>query len=316
MSESEHDLLDFLLTESRRPVTWLALFNSESHPEASVETLNRVEPLIRRGGIPQVTCKPLIFQLNLRNPFLFSAMSCWNRVFNQPAETQKQIYRDPEFRNAFRATLKKAAGSVNIMTRGHRFEIQQISNPALKHLEGKTLADVAQERGTDAVDALLDLALEDDLNVNFVLPLMNADESKIPQLICDPRTMIGLSDGGAHVDQLCDAGYCTYLIGTWARDKSAMTLEYAVKRLTSEPADFFNLRGRGRIAVGNPADLAIFDYSAIGSPQRGEIRNDLPGGGRRLVVPATGVQHTVVNGTVVYEDGKYTGTTPGAVLRS
>ena len=95
-----------------------------------------------------------------------------------------------------------------------------------------------------------------------------------------------------------------------------MTLEYAVKRLTSEPADFFNLRGRGRIAVGNPADLAIFDYSAIGSPQRGEIRNDLPGGGRRLVVPATGVQHTVVNGTVVYEDGKYTGTTPGAVLRS
>jgi N-acyl-D-amino-acid deacylase len=296
-------------------VTWLALFNSEAHPDASVQTLDQTEPLIKRGGIPQVTCKPLIFQLNLRNPFLFAAMSCWSRVFNQPLETQKQIYRDPEFRNAFRATLAKA-GSFNIMARSHAIEVQEVANPALKHYEGKTLAEVARERGTDTVDTLLDLAIEDDLRVNFVLALLNADESRIPQLICDPRTMIGLSDGGAHVDQLCDAGYCTYLIGTWARDKAAMTLEYAVKRLTSEPADFFNLRGRGRIAVGNPADLAIFDFNTIGSPKRGEIRNDLPGGGRRLVVPAQGVQHTVVNGTVVYEDAKYTGATPGTVLRS
>jgi N-acyl-D-amino-acid deacylase len=316
LSDSEHELLDFLLTESQRPVTWLALFNSETHPEASIETLNRVEPLIRRGGVPQVTCKPLIFQLNMRNPFLFGAMSCFSRVFNQTPEAQKQIYGEPDFRSAFRATLKKAGGAVNIMTMGHRFEIQETGNPALKRFEGKTLADVARERGTDAVDTLLDLAIEDDLRITFVLPLMNADESKIPQLICDPRTMIGLSDGGAHVDQLCDAGYCTYLIGTWAREKGAMSLEYAVKRLTSEPADFFNLRGRGRIAVGNPADVAIFDYNTIGSPKRGEIRNDLPGGGRRLVVPAKGVLHTVVNGTVVYEDAQYSGAMPGAVLRS
>jgi N-acyl-D-aspartate/D-glutamate deacylase len=315
MSESEYDLLDFLLTESQRRVTWLALFNSEAHPDASVETLNRVEPLIKRGGIPQVTCRPLIFQLNMRNPFLFAAMSCWNRVFNQPPETQKQIYRDPEFRKAFRATLAKA-GSINILSRSNMIEVQEVGTPALKHYEGKTLAEVAQARGTDAVDALLDLAIEDDLQVNYVLPLLNADESRIPQLICDPRTMIGLSDGGAHVDMLCDAGYCTYLIGTWAREKGAMSLEYAVKRLTSEPADFFNIRGRGRLAVGNAADLAIFDFNTIGSPKRGEMRADLPGGGRRLVVPAHGVQHTVVNGAVVYEDGKYTGAKSGTVLRS
>jgi len=276
MAESELDLLDFLLTESQRKVTWLALFNSEAHPDASVETLNQVEPMIRRGGIPQVTCRPLIFQLNMRNPFLFAAMSCWNRVFNQPVEAQKQIYRDPEFLNAFRATVKKAGGSVNIMDKSHMIEVQEVGNPALKHYEGKMLAEVARERGTDAVDALLDLAIEDDLQVNYILPLLNADESRIPQLICDPRTMIGLSDGGAHVDMLCDAGYCTYLIGTWVREKGAMTLEYAVKRLTSEPADFFNLRGRGRIAVGNPADLAIFDYNTIGSPKRGEMRADPP----------------------------------------
>jgi N-acyl-D-amino-acid deacylase len=315
ISESEYELLDFLLTESQRPVTWLAIFNNDARPEAALETLNQVEPLIKRGGVPQVTCRPLIFQLNMRNPFLFAAMSSWNKVFNQTVEKQKEIYRDPEFRQAFRATLNKSP-AVNILAKSRVIEIQEVGNPALKHYEGKSLADVALERGTDAIDALLDVAIEDDLQVNFVLPLLNADESKIPQLICDPRTMIGLSDGGAHVDMLCDAGYCTYLIGTWARDKGAMTLEHAVKRITSEPADFFNLRGRGRLAVGNPADVAVFDYSTIGSPKRGEIRNDLPGGGRRLVVPARGVQHTVVNGTVVYEDAKYTGAKPGTVLRS
>jgi N-acyl-D-aspartate/D-glutamate deacylase len=315
ISDSEIDLLDFLLTESQRPVTWLAIFNNDERPEASIETLDKTEPLIKRGGIPQVTCRPLIFQLNMRNPFLFAAMSSWNKVFNQPVEAQKKIYRDPEFRQAFRAKLDKAS-SVNVLTKSHLIEVQEVANPALKHWEGKTLADVARERGVDAVDALLDLAIEDDLQVNYVLPLLNADESKIPQLICDPRTMIGLSDGGAHVDMLCDAGYCTYLLGTWVRDKGAMTLERAVKRLTSEPADFFNIRGRGRLAVGNPADLAIFDYNTVGSAKRGEIRNDLPGGGRRLVMPAHGVQHTVVNGAVVYEDGKYTGAKSGTVLRS
>jgi N-acyl-D-aspartate/D-glutamate deacylase len=315
ISESEYELLDFLLTESRRRVTWLAIFNNDTNPEASIETLDKAEPLIRRGGVPQVTCRPLIFQLNLKNPFLFAAMSCWGPVFNQPVETQKKIYADPEFRNAFRATVKKAS-SVNVMAKSHIIEVQEVGNPALKHYEGKSLAEVARERGTDAVDALLDLAIEDDLHVNFVLPLLNADESKIPQLICDPRTLLGLSDGGAHVDMLCDAGYCTYLLGTWVREKGALTLEHAVKRLTSEPADFFGLRGRGRIAVGNPADLAIFDYNTVGSAKRGEIRTDLPGGGRRLVVPARGVQHTVVNGALVYEDARYTGAKPGTVLRS
>jgi len=89
-----------------------------------------------------------------------------------------------------------------------------------------------------------------------------------------------------------------------------------VKRITSEPEDFFGLNGRGRKEAGNPADIAIFDADKVGSPRRGTMKDDLPGGGKRLVMPATGVVHTVVNGTMVYEDGRYTGATPGEVLRS
>jgi N-acyl-D-aspartate/D-glutamate deacylase len=163
---------------------------------------------------------------------------------------------------------------------------------------------------------VLDLAIEDDLNISLSQAVFNTNEARLAELINDPRPMLGLSDAGAHVNLLCDAGYCTYLLGHWVREKNAITLEYAVKRITSEPADFFGLRGRGRLAVGNAADIAVFDADTVGSARRGTMRDDLPGGGKRLVMPATGVVHTVVNGAMVYEDGSYTGATPGEVLRS
>jgi N-acyl-D-aspartate/D-glutamate deacylase len=129
--------------------------------------------------------------------------------------------------------------------------------------------------------------------------------------------MIGLSDGGAHVDMLCDAGYCTELLGTAVREKQLMSLEHAVKRLTSEPAAFFGIRDRGRLAVGAAADIAIFDFNTVGSSaEHPESRRDLPGGGRRLVVPAHGVNYTIVNGEILYENQRHTGALPGQVLRS
>jgi len=138
----------------------------------------------------------------------------------------------------------------------------------------------------------------------------------IQRLIADPRTMIGLSDGGAHVNMLCDAGYCTYLLGTWVRERQALTLENAIKRITSEPADFFGIKDRGRLKVGLPADVAIFDERKIGSAKRARMQNDLPGGGRRLVMPAEGVEYTIVNGDVLYEHGHHSGYLPGQILRS
>jgi N-acyl-D-aspartate/D-glutamate deacylase len=178
------------------------------------------------------------------------------------------------------------------------------------------VAQVAKERGKDGLDTFLDLAIEDDLQLQYTYELFNANEKNIPELILEPRVMIGLSDGGAHCDMLCDAGYCTYLLGTWVRDRQVMTLEHAIKRITSEPAALYGLTQRGTIKKGTAADFAIFDLNTVGSKKRGEMRNDLPGGGRRLVMPAQGVQYTIVNGAVLYESGKHTGALPGQVLRS
>jgi N-acyl-D-aspartate/D-glutamate deacylase len=315
VSESDYELLNLLLTESNRPVTWLALLNRDDRPEMCLETLRKTEPLLRKGAIPQVTCRPLIIQINLRNPFIFANMPSWKPAFNQTVETQKTLYREESFRQAFRKALQEPR-IFSDKTLWGRLVVKEVTNPALKSCEGKTVAQVAADRGKDALDTFFDLSIEDDINTQYTMELFNATEERIPELITDSRTMIGLSDGGAHVDMLCDAGYCTYLIGTWVRDKSAMTLQHAVKRITSEPANFFGIKDRGTLAVGKAADVTIFDLNTIGSGKRAEMRYDLPGGGRRLVMPAKGVNYTLVNGQVLLEDGKHTGALPGQVLRA
>jgi N-acyl-D-aspartate/D-glutamate deacylase len=313
LSAAERDLLDLLLTESGRPVTWLALLNRTDNPEAAQNTLRDAADLLRRGAIPQVTCRPLIVQIDLRKPFLFANMPCWNPVFNRTPEEQSKIYRDPLFRAAFREALKTPmifSGEWN------RAVVHEVGNPAHSPLLGRNVADIAREHGADPMDTFLDLALEDGLEMQFTYEAFNSDESRIPELITDPRTLIGLSDGGAHVDMFCDAGYCTYLLGTWVRDREVMSLEHAVRRITSEPAALFGIKRRGRIAPGLAADFAIFDLARVGSQKRGEMRHDLPGGGRRLVMPATGVEYTIVNGVPLFAHGQDTGARTGRIMRS
>ena len=313
VSDQEYSLLDLLLRESGRPVTWLALLNRVDNPEAAQRTLKHVAPLLERGSYPQTTCRPMIIQIDLRKPFLFANMACWNPAFNRPAEEQIAFYQQPDFRDAFRVALK----TPNIFTGDWNLAlVHEVENPALQPLVGRTVMSIARERGKDPVDTFLDLAIEDRLAMQFTYELFNSDESRIPELITDPRCLIGLSDGGAHVDMFCDAGYATYLLGTWVRDRAVMTLEHAVHRITEEPAKLFGIEKRGRIKPGMAADFAIFDLATVGSKKRGEMRNDLPGGGRRLVVPSTGIEYTIVNGTPLFEHGKDTGARPGQVLRS
>jgi N-acyl-D-amino-acid deacylase len=312
VSDDEFELLDLLLTESRRPVTWLAIASSAANPDKCFETLERCEPLIRREAIPQVLCEPFIGQVDLRNPFIFGDMKLWGRAFNQTPEVQRKIYADPEFRTEFRAELKKTHIFNFIGWDGLR--VLEAVNPAFKKYERKSIRQLARERSTDEVDAFLDLAVEDEVRTQFATRIFH--EEGIQKLINDPRTMIGLSDGGAHVDMLCNAGYTSFLLGFWVRERQAMDLEFAVKRITSEPADFFGIKHRGRLKVGNFADINVLDPQTIDSTREPMMAEDLPGGGRRLVVGSKGIQFTLVNGQIVYECGKYTGTTPGMVLRS
>jgi N-acyl-D-aspartate/D-glutamate deacylase len=314
LSDEEYALLNLLSYESDRPVTWLNLRDRDDAPEAWSQTLEKAAPLLDRGCRPQVAARPLIIEFNLRNPFLFGSMNSIKPAFgDKSVEAQKKFYAGSEFRRTFEAELQRRPVLRDIWERA---KIKEAATPALKSAEWKSISELARERSANPVDVFFDLAIEDDLNLVYMMPLLDINEDRVARKFSDPRTMIGISDGGAHVDMLCNAGYPTYLLGYFARGKQAITLEHAIKRITSEPARFFGMSDRGELRPGMAADITIFDFDRIGSPERPEIRHDFPGGGRRLVTQATGVEYTIVNGTVLYDGRRHTGALPGRVLRS
>ena len=176
------------------------------------------------------------------------------------------------------------------------------------------VADIAAEQGKDVFDVFMDLSLEEDLDTQFITPLANGDEEAVSQIINYPPSLVSLSDGGAHVQFICDTAYPSYLLGHWVRDNRAMSLEKAIKVLAAHPAATLGLKDRGMIRPGMAADLTIFDPDTIRPLEPYKV-SDLPGNGPRLIQECEGMHYTVVNGQVLVKDGKHTGSYPGRVLR-
>src|SRR5438067_1898543 len=313
MDEPELELLDFMLAESARPITFIAMFDRDDISEAVRTSLKKSAPLIARGARPQTSPLPLTREINMRNPFSFGAFPSWKRVFEDKSKAaQSAVYRDLNFRNQFREELKRPASFGNWA----RITVHEVKNPALKRFEGKTVAEIAAAEGKDGVDVLLDLTLKDDLDNEFTMQSFNTRVDRMTEILNDPSILIGLGDGGAHLDMLCDSGYPTYVLGTWVRERKALTLEEAVRRMTSDPADFFGISDRGRIKPGLAADLVVFSQDEINSAGRPERLYDLPGGAKRMVMRSQGIEYTIVNGAVTWERGVLTGAANGKVLRS
>jgi N-acyl-D-amino-acid deacylase len=313
MDDPELELLDFMLAESRRPITFIAMFDRDDIPEAVRTSLRKARPLIQRGARPQTSPLPLTREINMRNPFSFAGFPAWKRVFEDKSKAaQAAVYRDRAFRDSFRENLKKPAGFGN----WSRIAVHEVKAPQLKKYEGRTVAEIAAERGCDGVDALLDITLEDDLESEFTMQSFNSRPDRVAELLNDRSVLLGLGDGGAHLDMLCDSGYPTYVLGTWVRERKVLALEEAVRRMTSDPADFFGIRDRGRIAPGLAADVVIFDPATVGSGARPERLYDLPGGAKRMVMRSKGIEYTLVNGEVTWRKDALTGTAAGKVLRS
>jgi N-acyl-D-amino-acid deacylase len=313
LEDDQYDLLELLIDASARPVTFIAMFDRDDISEAVRDTLRKAAPLIKRGARPQTSPLPLTREVNMRNPFSFAPFPSWARIFaDQSKSAQTKVYADRAFRDHFREDLKQP------LTFGNwsRVRVHEVQAAALKQFEGKTITDIAQVLGKDPVDAFLDLTLQDDLEIEFTLSTFNHRVDRMKEILANRDILIGLGDGGAHVDMLCDSGYPTYLLGTWVREHQALTLEEGVRRMTSDPADFYGIKDRGRLMSGMAADIAIFDPASVSSSNRGERRFDLPGGAKRMVMPSRGMLYTIVNGDIVFTDGQLTDAKPGQVLRS
>jgi N-acyl-D-aspartate/D-glutamate deacylase len=196
-----------------------------------------------------------------------------------------------------------------------QMRVLEVGRPELAAHVGRTIEEIAAAQGKRPVDAYFDLGIADGLDTRFQSSTFNFDPAGIERLITDDRCLIGLSDGGAHVDFICDVGYATALLDLWVRRRGVLSLEKAVHKLTQVPATVFGIPDRGVLAEGKVADLVLFDPATV-TAKTPHYAYDLPCNGRRLVAESEGIKATFVAGTPLYEDGKHTGAMPGRILRS
>jgi len=224
------------------------------------------------------------------------------------------LFADRAFRDRFCRDLTGDSISFRIFKGDwDTVKVTMTGDPARRGMIGKSVAELAEQRGADPLDAFFDIALEDRLETEFSYCL-SGDEHRGPSLL-DEDNLIGLSDAGAHLTLLADHAYTTYFLGRWIRERGLMPLEQGVRKLTRVPAELFGIRERGGLVPGYFADVTLFDPSRVIDLDT-ELVYDLPGGGPRLLTRAKGIEKVIVNGSVIAEGGELTGVRPGHVLRA
>lgn len=312
--------LEEVSARNGRPVMIAAMFVDPNDPERVFREFGEIEQARRHGRElwGQVGCFPLGMEFTLAHPYPLEAFLAWRPAIEADSqEAYKRVLADPSFRAAIKAEAK---------TKGvpNRFSYHQMQHLGIKSvaqdkhrpLIGKVVGDLAAAEGKDPFDWLLDFGLDGELEAMYDCKMFNTDEDKVVDLLRHPNAAITLSDAGAHLSFLCDAGFGLHLLGHWARERGDMSLEQAVQSVTSRPADAYRLAGRGRLVEGAWADMILFDPATVG---RGEKRrvSDLPAGASRVDTPATGLHGVWVNGVRTVDDNGpiADGGRPGKLLR-
>ncbi len=311
-----HVRLRDLAVETGRPLTF-GVFSRRSEPDFWRSYIALLEETATAGGrmFAQVHSRALTVVLSFKTSLPFDRLPVWKDLRSLPLAEQKQRLRDPELRRRLVAAARERDQRRPIGAEPRSAEYDWIFVMDTAEGPHRSVAEIARERGVDPVEAMIDLALEKDLERFFLQPIANEDQDHALELMKHPRTVVTFSDSGAHVSQIMDASLQTHVLSHWVRAKQALTLEQGVRMLSFEPATHWGFTDRGLIREGLAADLLVFDPETI-APEMPEVVHDLPAGARRLVQKARGFSATVVNGEVVLRDGKPTGALPGQLLRA
>jgi N-acyl-D-aspartate/D-glutamate deacylase len=305
-----------LQREVGRPFTWTALLTVKGYPYH--EKVIAEHDAAWSEGVevwPQVSCRPLVFQMNLSEPFTLNMRPSFAALMDRPKAERVAAYRDPAWRESAWADVNGGKGMLPL----NWASISVAESRSHPELAERPVMSVAEERGCTPLDVMLDVSLDDDLEARFWSVLANDDPDAIAWLLPRDNVLLGLADSGAHVSQLCDACFSTDLLGNWVRERGVMPLERAIHKLTGEPAGVYGLSDRGVVAEGRAADLCVFDPETVAPGPLRRIR-DFPANGERLTADApVGMTHTLVNGVPIRVDGEPSeaglAARPGTVLR-
>ena len=313
------DIMESIVEETGRPAyisTVLTMYN-EGNPLLGATYYERCAQALARGHELYIltSCQPLSFDFSLTDPYVLLSHSAFDVVKSATADALPSIYRSAEFRNAFRENLKHPKAGILFLGNWRHIEVGQTMRPENQKLEGQSIQALADLHGQDPVDVFFDLALSEDLGTHFVGKFFNNSDEGVAPSLKHPASVITLSDAGAHLSYMCDAGFGLYFLSHWVRETGHFTLSEGIRKITSEPADRFRIPERGRLQVGLPADMLLFDPATVGISKPIPVQ-DLPGGGSRMVRTASGVHGVWVNGVKVHDGHNYVDHSqgPGQIL--
>ena len=296
--------------------TAIALYN-EQYPERALGVFDSCRAAQARGNelYIQITCQPLSFDFTLASAYPFYSHRSFDPIKAYDREQLKKVFGEPSFRNAFRADLRNPKPGTVFQGNWERVIVAAPVKPENAGLANRSIADIAREAGRDPLDVLLDLGLEENLDTGLIGRFFNAVDDGVEPLVKHKAGVIALSDAGAHLMYLCDAGFGLYFLGHWVRERGAFDLPEGVRRLTSHQAGLYGIPDRGRITRGAHADLLLFDPATVGISAPHRV-NDLPSGGQRTLRDPIGVHGVFVNGVRVFDGKDYTRLDkgPGQVL--
>jgi N-acyl-D-aspartate/D-glutamate deacylase len=319
-SEEEVDLMTTLSLLADRPANWNVLGVSALNPGGLEHQLAASTSAAERGAT--VVALTLPHTMKLRLSFepgaILDSLPGWREMFALPVPERMKVLSDPAERARLDAGAKsKEAGIIGALARWENLVIDETFAAENSSYEGRTVGEIARATGKEPFDALLDIVVADELRTGLRPPIGESEEdwelrAKVWQ---DPRTVVGGSDAGAHLDMMCGAIYSTSMLGDGVRARNLLSWEEAVRQLTDVPARLYGLRERGRLQEGWWADIVVLDPERVGhGPER--TRDDLPGGASRLYAEGVGIEHVIVNGEEIARAGEFSGVLPGAVLRS
>jgi N-acyl-D-amino-acid deacylase len=293
------------------PTTFSPLFDSAATPDNVPRTMARVEEQFARGARvwPQVQTRPIDISFSFERPSLyFGRFPSWYRTMRLPRAERIAALKDA-------ANVERMVGETG--ADGGRAFVGKLrvrgGEGAPEELVGLTLEEIADSRGEGVAQCLINVSLENDLLVPFLAANVgHQDADRVGPLLAHPLVHVGASDGGAHVTSFSTYGDTGFLFSRYVRQTHHLSLEHAIKKITSETADIWGLKNRGSLKQGYAADVVVFDADRI---DRGDEHAvfDMPGHGMRYVRNSIGVDTVVVNGAVAYRNGEYTASRTGTV---
>ena len=295
---------------SGRPLHFLDVQQGE---DPAWEKMCRDEqlPLLFQQTVPSSGSE---FKLSEYN--LYDFMPNWVQPLLGDAEERAAKLRDPGVREAMKIDVEEWPANLNNWSRVSVLEVVHERN---KKYDGATISELAEMMGKEPLDAFLDLALDESLETEFLIPpANNPDELETQKAhLLDPYSHISVSDGGAHTKFVTLSTWPVEWLSSWVRDREIMTLEQAHYKMSGLPAWITDFKDRGTLRVGSWADIMIYKLDELGYLyDRPVYAFDFPGGERRLIQKPTGIRYTIVNGSVTFQDNECTGALPGKLLRS